>query len=224
MISNARVLSIRDLSPSTKEYFLQLDLSFHHEPGQFLQLTLEKVDPSMIWPESRSFSIASYELPNNQIRLIIKKEGYYTTRIFNETKVNSILTVKLPYGNFLPPFDMSKSLCLAGGTGIAPFLAFFDFYKTNGFISNFNLYHSVKFKEEAVDKVLLSKELKNNYKLFITKETVQNTINRRISLEDISSNFSKETKIFICGNKSFNEYFKTNLNLIGYNNIILENW
>jgi NAD(P)H-flavin reductase len=224
MVSRAKVVSIIELSRTTRQYVLQLDLSFHHEPGQFLQLTLEHVDSSMIWPDSRSFSIASFDMRKNQLRLIIKKEGNFTTNLFNDIKIDSILTVKLPYGNFLPPFDLSPTLCVAGGTGIAPFLSFFEFFKLNNKLKNFFLFHSTKFFVEAVDFALLTKELDKNYKLFLTSDKLPNLNNRRINLEDITAKFSKNTNIYICGNKKFNEYFKKSLIDIGYNNVIIEDW
>lgn len=224
MVSRARIVSIKELSITTREYIFQLELSFHHEPGQFLQLTLENVDSSMIWPDSRSFSIASYEMPNKQLRLIIKKEGKFTTKLFNDIKVNNILTVKLPYGSFLPPFDLSPTLCLAGGTGIAPFLSFFEFFKSNDQLKNFYLFHSTKLMVDAIDNIYLTKELHKNYKLFLTSDNVPNFNNQRINLKDIINSFSKNTNIYICGNKSFNEYFKNNLIQLGYNNVIIEDW
>jgi NAD(P)H-flavin reductase len=224
MVSRARIVSIKELSTSTREYILELELKFHHEPGQFLQLTLENVDSSMIWPDSRSFSIASYEMPNKQLRLIIKKEGKFTTKLFNDIKVNNILTVKLPYGSFLPPFDLSLTLCLAGGTGIAPFLSFFEFFKSNDQLKNFYLFHSTKFMVDAIDNVYLTKELHKNYKLFLTSDNVPNINNQRINLQEITKSFSKNTNIYICGNKSFNEDYKNNLIKLGYNNVNIEDW
>ncbi len=224
MVSKATVTSIIELSNLIREYIFRLELPFHHEPGQFLQLSLESVDSSMIWPDSRSFSIASYERQNNELRLIIKKEGYYTSRIFNELSLNSTVTIKLPYGNFLPPFDLSSTLCLAAGTGIAPFLSFFEYFKLNNTLKNFHLFHSVKYFSEAVNQFELSKELNVRYKLFVTREKLPNSINRRILIEDISSNFVNNTNIFICGNKEFNTYFKNSLKLLGYNNINIEDW
>jgi NAD(P)H-flavin reductase len=224
MVSRARVASIKELSNTTREYILELELSFHHEPGQFLQLTLENVDSSMIWPDSRSFSIASYEMPNKQLRLIIKKEGKFTTKLFNDIKLNNILTVKLPFGSFLPPLDLSPTLCLAGGTGIAPFLSFFEYFKSNNNLKNFFLFHSTKFFVDAVDHHHLLKELNENYKLFLTSDKLDNFNNNRISLDNITSIFSKNTNVYICGSKLFNEYFKNNLRTLGYNNVIIEEW
>jgi NAD(P)H-flavin reductase len=224
MVSRAKVASIKELSNTTREYILELELNFHHEPGQFLQLTLENVDSSMIWPDSRSFSIASYEMPNKQLRLIIKKEGKFTTKLFNDIKLNNILTVKLPYGSFLPPFDLSPTLCLAGGTGIAPFLSFFEYFKSNNNLKNFHLFHSTKFFVDAVDYHYFLKELNANYKLFLTSEKIDFVNNNRIRLENITDNFSKNTNIYICGNKLFNVYFKNNLRILGYNNVNIEEW
>jgi ferredoxin-NADP reductase len=224
MVSKAKVVSIKELSNTTREYILELGLSFHHEPGQFLQLTLEDVDSSMIWPESRSFSIASYEMPNKRLRLIIKREGSFTTKLFNNIKINNFVTVKLPYGNFLPPFDFSLTLCLAGGTGIAPFLSFFDYFKLNIQLKNFHLFHSTKFIAEAVDYTNLAEELQDNYKLFLTSYKGPGFTNKRINLDDITNSFSKNTNIYICGNKQFNEHFKTNLINLGYNKVYVEEW
>jgi NAD(P)H-flavin reductase len=224
MVSRARVVSIKELSHTTRDFILKLDLPFHHEPGQFLQLSLDQVDSSMIWPDSRSFSIASYELPDNQLRLIIKKEGKFTTRIFNEIQIGSFITVKLPYGNFLPPYDFSATLCIAGGTGIAPFLSFFEYFKRENYIENFHLFHSTKYLDEAIDNVLLRKELKSHYKLFLTSTHDHKAINRRITIEDVTSNFNIDTNIYICGNKDFNSFFKSKLNKFNYKNINLEDW
>ena len=224
MVSRARVVSIKEFSSNTREYILELEINFHHEPGQFLQLTLDNVDSSMIWPDSRSFSIASYEMPNKQLRLIIKKEGNFTTKLFNYIKINNVLTVKLPYGNFLPPFDLSQTLCLAGGTGIAPFLSFFEYFKSNNILKNLHLFHSTKFIAEAVDYSYLTNELHSNYKLFLTSDKLHNFINNRISLEDITNEFSKKTNIYICGNQKFNAYFKKNLIDLGYTNVNVEEW
>jgi len=224
MVSRAKVVSIKELSSNLREYILEIELHFHHEPGQFLQLTLENVDSSMIWPDSRSFSIASYEMPKNQLRLIIKKEGKFTTRLFNEIQIDNFLTVKLPYGRFLPPFDFSQTLCLAGGTGIAPFLSFFEYFKSNNILKNLHLFHSTKFFTEAVDYAYLTKELNSNYKLFLTSDNLHNLVKKRISLEDITNEFSKKTNIFICGNKIFNQYFKNNLIDLGYTNVNVEEW
>ncbi len=224
MVSKAKVLSIRILSDRTREYILELENNFQHEPGQFLQLTLEDVDYSSIWPDSRSFSIASFEMPNNKIRLVIKKEGQFTNKLFEKVQVNNFVTLKLPYGNFIPPFDFSKTLCIAGGTGIAPFLSFFDFFKANGMLHNLSLFHSTKFFGEAVLYNLLVSELGENYKLFLTFDKLSNVYNRRITIEDINNKFSKNTNIFICGNKQFNYFFQNSLKQLGYNNIVIENW
>jgi ferredoxin-NADP reductase len=124
----------------------------------------------------------------------------------------------------LPPFDFSPTLCLAGGTGIAPFLSFFEYFKSNNFLENLHLFHSTKFIAEAIDYAYLTNELHSNYKLFLTSDKLHNFINNRISLEDITNEFSKKTNIYICGNKKFNAYFKKNLIDLGYTNVNVEEW
>ena len=60
IITNAVVEKVVDISEDIKEYILKPDKMIAYEPGQFLQLSLDIVDASDYWAETRTFSIASY--------------------------------------------------------------------------------------------------------------------------------------------------------------------
>jgi ferredoxin-NADP reductase len=224
MTTKAIVVKIRRISDSINEYFLLPNLKIHQEPGQFLQLTLDLIDSSALWPESRSFSFASYNRNDNLIRLIIKKQGKYTTRIFNELSEGSYCTIKLPYGDFLPPMDNTDILCIAGGTGISPFLSFIDFYQKESLLNHLTILYSAKMLKDLIDYELIKNRLGDHFKVFLTNEVSNLAINRRITVSDITSISQKNTPVFICGSNGFINFFKYELSSIGYNNLYYDEW
>ncbi len=98
---------------------------FKFEAGQFLHLALDEYDPSMQWPESRCFSMQSAP-DEDYIKITYAAKGQFTKRMEQELKQGSEVTLKLPYGDlFSQDHDKSKSVFIAGGTGITPFLSLF---------------------------------------------------------------------------------------------------
>lgn len=106
--------------------FRSLDKPFKYEPGQFLHLALEEFDPSSQWPDSRCFSMQSS--PNEQlIKITYAVKGHFTTRMQQELKLGSEVTLKLPYGDlFTQSHNKVNTVFIAGGTGITPFLSLFN--------------------------------------------------------------------------------------------------
>jgi ferredoxin-NADP reductase len=94
------------------------------KPGQFLHLALDDYDPSGFWPESRVFSIANSPLQRNSIRISYSVKGRYTSRMEYEIKEGNYVWIKMPYGEFIIPNEVSDVVLLAGGTGITAFTAF----------------------------------------------------------------------------------------------------
>ena len=106
-ISKATVLSIKEHGKEIREYSLKLEKNHYFEPGSFLQLALEEKEDYTRWPDSRNFSIASAFNEQGKVKLIIRKVGEYTTRIFTELTVGGHCTVKYAFGDFLLPFFLS---------------------------------------------------------------------------------------------------------------------
>ena len=102
-----------------------LDKPYKYNPGQFLHLALDEFDPARPWPESRCFSMRSS--PDEEtIRITFAAKGKFTARMAVELVPGKIVHVKLPYGDiFSPGHDTRKSVFIAGGTGITPFLSLF---------------------------------------------------------------------------------------------------
>ena len=226
IITNAVVEKVINISDDIKEYILKPEKMIAYEPGQFLQLSLDIVDASDYWAESRTFSIASYG--KDYLRLIIKKVGQYTARIFNELSSDSVVTIKYAYGDFLLPFDYDDGVvCIAGGTGISPILSFVDKLEEDGELDKIKLFYSAKTKSSLIDYERLCNILeKENLNFYITRENSNDEIINlgRINIEEISRNLNKNSYVYICGSNDFIFYFKSNLEKLGYKNIILDEW
>lgn len=228
-ISRATVCSIREYGNDIKEYILQLDKYNYFEAGSFLLLTLEVKDDYSRWPESRNFSIASAFDETGKIKLIIKKVGKYTERIFNELKIGSQCTIKYAFGDFLLPFYDKKSsiCCIAGGTGIAPILSFCEDFNISSQNDRLHVYYSFKNKEEAIGLEVLSNSVpKDQIHLYSTRENSTDVCCRRIKKEDVLNNGLdiKHTHYYICGSEDFTGYFKESLANAGAENIYTDEW
>ncbi|MFZ4740817.1 MAG: FAD-dependent oxidoreductase [Bacteroidales bacterium] len=125
--------------------------SFKYAPGQFLHFALDEYDPSSGWPESRCFSMQS-SAKDELIKITYAVKGCFTKRMATELMAGSLVTLKLPYGDlFTQEHCKEKTVFIAGGTGITPFLSLFTdpdfaFYKNPVLFAGFqnkelNLYH-----------------------------------------------------------------------------------
>jgi len=99
---------------------------FRYYPGQFLHLALDEYDPSSGWPESRCFSMQTP--PGRDLaRITYAVKGRFTRRMESELIAGSPITLKLPYGElFTQGHDKERTIFVAGGTGITPFLSLFN--------------------------------------------------------------------------------------------------
>jgi len=229
VVTQAEVLSIIEHTAEIREYILKPDKYRRFEAGMFLQLSLEEVDSSDYWPESRTFSLASYYNKEKVITLIIKKVGQYTTRIFNEVHKGSKVTIKYAYGDFiLPVFDQKNDIiCLAGGTGITPYFSFIEALEEQNELERLKLLYSAKTYGDFIRLDYLKDKLNDDQLLlFTTQEENSKTINRRISKEDAISSTSnyQDAHYYICGTTDFNLDFKEKLEVENLRNIYLDQW
>lgn len=116
--------------------FKTLNAAYGFLPGQFLHLALdEDYDGVGQWPESRCFSMQSSPNEDN-IRITYAIKGRFTKMMEKQLKIGSEVWLKLPYGNlFTQPHNKFKSIFIAGGTGITPFLSLFTNMSFNEYIN-----------------------------------------------------------------------------------------
>ena len=222
-VSRALIKKKEYLTEDTIELHLKPELRIKYNPGSFLQLTLEEVTASEVWPESRTFSIASYDF--NSIRIIVKLQGEYTHRIFNESRLDKIVTIKYPFGDLYTKSNDHKShVFIAGGVGITPFIGLAEYFDQ---IANYDTY--LFYSSKKVKSLLFIDYLKKkigNVKLFTTQELNKLSMNRRIEIKDILSieAINKDTCFYISGSNNFISSYQSQLKKLGFSQIFYDQW
>lgn len=228
VISKATVLSCRNFGEDIREFTLQLDKVHYFEAGSFLLLTLSNQESYTRWPESRCFSIASAYRTDGIVKLIIRRVGEYTSRIFSELTVGATCMVKYAFGDFLLPFKDKTNpiVCIAGGTGIAPVLSFVEQLVEQEQKERVQVFYSFKNRDEMLGTDVLLKHLDNNQlHLFSTRQQVEGALNRRIEVSDIATlHLPLTTHYYICGNEDFTQQFAVALTAAGNENIYTDEW
>ena len=115
----ARITSITELTATEKLFEFRLvderiRNAFHHEPGQFVELSLFGVGEVPI-------SISSSPSKSGFIELCVRRAGRLTERL-HEMQCGDIVGIRGPYGRPFPFEEMRGHdiLLVAGGLGIAP--------------------------------------------------------------------------------------------------------
>lgn len=120
----SEVVSIKKLSPETKEFVLKIpgDEIFSFVPGQFVTMDLPVGEKrQQRW---RSYSIANAPNPENLLEFCIVRfeDGLGSCYFHDVVKPGDIIKWKGPDGGFvLPENNIRPLLFIATGTGIAPF-------------------------------------------------------------------------------------------------------
>ncbi len=227
-ISKATVIKIQEYGTDVREYILKPEKYYFFDAGTFLQLALEEPQNNR-WPDSRNFSLASNFCDDKVIRLIIRRIGSFTSRIFDELKVGSHCHIKYSFGDFLLPFydNSNPIVCIAGGTGIAPFISFAGQLDKDGQIDRMRLYYSAKTQKELVCLDILSKLIpEKNCNISLTREDNPEFEKGRISLDKIKIEIPDIGKahFYICGDEEFTTYFKGGLIAEGAKNVYTDEW
>lgn len=117
-----------------------LGRAFKYAPGQFLHIAIDQdYDGVDQWPESRCFSMQSN--PDEEvIRITYAVKGSFTKKMEQTLNVGSEIWIKLPYGDlFTQQHSKEKTVFIAGGTGVTPYLSLFTHASFNEY-SNPRIY------------------------------------------------------------------------------------
>jgi predicted ferric reductase len=116
-----------------------------HRAGQFALLTLDDHEGA------HPFSIVSEWKPGAPLRFAIKPLGDYTRTLATRVRVGDVATIEGPYGRFDFGDAADPQVWVAGGIGIAPFMARLEALAASGIATarNIHLFYSVHSAEEA---------------------------------------------------------------------------
>lgn len=97
-----------------------------HAAGQFALLTLDRAEGP------HPFTIVSDWTPGAALRFAIKPLGDYTRSLPGRIKLGDAVTIEGPYGRFDFGDGAEDQVWVAGGVGVAPFLARLEALAANG--------------------------------------------------------------------------------------------
>ena len=180
-------------------------------PGMFLQLSLSRKTASEPWLDSKPFSIASWG--GKELKIIVRREGKFTTSLYQKGSEGFIGTVKYPLGNFYLNGKMRKFF-IAGGAGISVFTSFLDFMIKNGLEEKLYLMHSVKRSSESVSSLYWFKLPENVTLISNTSRGVHPEGKLpRLTAEDMKGYFddANNFQYYLCGPPGFTKYWMETL-------------
>jgi ferredoxin-NADP reductase len=193
-------------------------------PGQFIHLALDEYDPASFWPESRVFSVANAVVDRRTVELTVSRQGDFTSRILDNIAPNLSVWCKGPYGDFYlnGEHGCSRSVLIAGGTGITPFCAFIDAAIKQGAlpVKEVLLYYAAKTKELLVYRALTERCEREIYGFrvrYYVEEALQkeceNIRTGRLKLNIIMQELAgvDDTVFYLSGPKSMIDTFRNSL-------------
>ncbi|MCL7383345.1 MAG: dihydroorotate dehydrogenase electron transfer subunit [Thaumarchaeota archaeon] len=105
------VYSIRQLTPSIKEYTIKLEEEINPNPGQF----------AMLWiPDIGEIPLSFADYSTGTVKFIICRVGFVTTYIHRNILVGSRVFLRGPLGNGFTLCSLKNCLLIGGGYGLAP--------------------------------------------------------------------------------------------------------
>jgi ferredoxin-NADP reductase len=191
-------------------------------PGQFLHVALDdEYDGAGQWPESRCFSMQSAPgEPTLKITYAVK--GDFTKEMEEKLKVGSEVWLKLPYGDlFQQDHDKTKTVFIAGGTGITPFLSLFNHNSFEEYI-NPKVYLGFRTKDYNIYQKELDNACNPNLSLNLSYQDTDGVLN----IDKIFEMNGIEANYFISGPPVMIKSFKQRLIALGVPaiNVLTDDW
>ncbi len=135
-----------DEAKGAESFYFTSDEEFKFEAGQYIYITLPKLNYPDERGDTRHFTISSSPTEGNIIRIttrIREESGYKKT--LDELPIGTIIEGRGPQGLFILPKDKSPEtshIFLAGGIGITPFRSMIKYNMDNNLNLNIHLIYS----------------------------------------------------------------------------------
>lgn len=127
---HSKVLKIVDLTYDIKEVTLEIPEEITFFSGQYAQFETPKYKWNKKGREStfRAYSISSPPQQKDKLEFLIRlvPDGIVTTYVHNFLKEGDMINIVGPFGDFYERDTDAAMICVAGGSGMAPFKSIFE--------------------------------------------------------------------------------------------------
>jgi ferredoxin-NADP reductase len=197
----AKVIEIRDETPSAKTYRLALPLPAPHRAGQHFVVRLTAPDG---YQASRSYSVASPPDDSNDIELTVERlpEGEISTFLHDEVVVGDELEVRGPIGGWFVWDGDSPVTLIGGGSGVVPLMAMLRLARNTGRSDLIRLVVSTR----TPTNLYYASELPGPETTIVYTRAVPPGFARpagRLTTEDLAPALLPDTTAYVCGSPPF---------------------
>lgn len=139
----ARIVAIRDETPSAKTFRFALPEPTNHLAGQHMVLRLTAPDG---YTASRSYSIASAPSDTSEIELTVEQfvDGEVSTFLHDVARVGDEIELRGPIGGWFVWDGDTPALLVGGGSGVVPLMAMLRLARRRGRTALVRLVASVR--------------------------------------------------------------------------------
>ena len=119
----SKIISIKDLTYDIKEVVFDLgEEEINFESGMYVQIVVPPYD-KIKGTTQRAYSMSSRPMDKNKVELLIRlvPGGIATTYVHEHLKEGDSMELIGPFGDFKKSDTDAVMLCVAGGSGMAPF-------------------------------------------------------------------------------------------------------
>jgi len=176
-------------------------------PGQFLHIAMdEDYDGVGQWPESRCFTMQSSP-GEKTLKVTYAVKGEFTREMESNLKEGAEVWLKLPYGDlFQQDHNKEKTVFIAGGTGITPYLSLFNHVSFQDY-TNPVIY--LGFRSENYN--IYEKEISNRYNSGSTVHFIYQDTEGILDINKIFEENGPSVSYFISGPPAMINTFKQKL-------------
>jgi ferredoxin-NADP reductase len=197
----AKVVGIREETPTAKTYRLALPTAAPHRAGQHYVVRLTAPDG---YQASRSYSVASAPDDSNEIELTVERleDGEISTFLHDVVAVGDEIDVRGPIGGWFVWDGESPALLIGGGSGIVPLMAMLRFARRHGHSDRVRMIISVR----TPDDLYYADELDGpETHVIYTRETPPGWPRPagRLTADDLEPLITAGVTAFVCGSPPF---------------------
>ena len=152
-----KLIDKKDEAEGTKSFFFEPERQINYLPGQYIYLTLDKLNYPDQRGSTRHFTLSSSPTEGNILRIttrIRQESGFKKT--LDELSLNSIVEGEGPNGEFVLDEEKNEpQVFIAGGIGITPFRSMIKYKIENKFKTPIYLIYS----NSTVEQITFRQEL-----------------------------------------------------------------